>query len=151
MATFTLEAIFLAQKAILEGSLDATINRLIENVSIKVLGFAKLLMAGIIMSDKPSFVRYGYSVPLDQFEKFGRNGKMKRVARPLAGWRKKVKAFYREARKEYREESYLVYFYLLNCKGSYFTLLKINGQEEKIYYYNLIVNGDVINSILEST
>jgi len=49
------------------------------------------------MSNKLSFVRYGYSVPLNQFEQFGRNGKIKRVARPLAGWRKKVKAFRREA------------------------------------------------------
>ena len=103
--------------------MNAAVDRLIENVSTKVLGKRKLeeddgvtiedgielpcnmfnrlrqgewfdgwlLMAGMIMSDKPSFVRYGYSVPLDQFEKFGRNGKMKRVARPLAGWRKKLK------------------------------------------------------------
>ena len=103
------------------------------------------------MSNKLSFVRYSYSIPLDQFKQFGRNSKIKRVTRPLAGWRKKVKVFYKEAQKEYSEESYLVYFCLLNCKGSYFTLLKINGQEEKIYYYNLIVNRDVINGILKST
>jgi len=103
------------------------------------------------MSNKPSFIRYGYSVPLNQFKKFGRNGKIKRVARPLAGWRKKVKAFRREAQEEYREKSYLVYFCPLNCKGSHFTLLEINRQEEKIYHYNLIVNRDVINGILEST
>ena len=103
------------------------------------------------MSDKLSFVKYDYSVLLDQFKQFGRNDKMKCVARPLVGWRKKVKVFYREVWKEYGKESCLVYFCLLNCKGSHFTLLKINKQEEKIYHYNLIINGDVINNILEST
>jgi len=42
-------------------------------------------MASIIMSDKPFFIRYGYSILLDQFKKFGRNGKIKHVTRPLAG------------------------------------------------------------------
>jgi hypothetical protein len=31
-------------------------------------------MAGIKMSDKPPIVRYGYSVSLDKFKRFGRNG-----------------------------------------------------------------------------
>jgi hypothetical protein len=44
---------------------------------------AWLLMAGIKMSDKSSFVRYGYSVNLDRFERFGRSG-IRRVSRPLA-------------------------------------------------------------------
>ena len=44
-----------------------------------------LLIASMIMSNKPSFIRYGYSVPLDQLKQFSRNGKIKRVARPLAG------------------------------------------------------------------
>jgi hypothetical protein len=76
---------------------------------------------------------------------------MKRVARPLVGWRKKVEAFRREARKEHGEESRLVYFCPLNCKGNHFTLLEIKGQEEKIYHYDSMVNGDVINGTLEST
>ena len=78
------------------------------------------------MSNKLSFIKYSYSVPLNQFKKFSRNGKIKHVARPLAGWRKKVKVFRREAWKEYREKPRLVYFYPLNCKGNHFILLEIN-------------------------
>jgi hypothetical protein len=48
-----------------------------------------MIMAGMQMSDKPFFVRYGYSVPLDQFERFGRSG-TRHVFRPLAGWEKAI-------------------------------------------------------------
>jgi hypothetical protein len=44
---------------------------------------AWLLMAGMEMSDKSSFLRYGYSVDLDRFERFGRSG-TRRVSRLLA-------------------------------------------------------------------
>jgi len=54
-------------------------------------------MARIAMLDKPSFIRYSYSILLKQFKLFSRSSKIKRVARPLIGWRKKIKAFYIEA------------------------------------------------------
>src|SRR6266498_1177685 len=105
------------------GSLNTAVDRLIEDVSTKVIGKRKrmlkpednvtvdggvdifcntfdmlrqskwldnwMIMAGMQMSDKPFFVRYGYIVPLDQFEEFGRSG-TRRVSRPLAGWREKT-------------------------------------------------------------
>jgi hypothetical protein len=58
---------------------------------------AWLLMAGMEMSDKSSFVRYGYSVDLDRFERFGRSG-TRRVSQPLACWRKTIERFRSEGR-----------------------------------------------------
>lgn len=43
-----------------------------------------MIMAGMQMSDKPFFARYGYSVRLDRSERFGRSG-TKRVSRSLIG------------------------------------------------------------------
>lgn len=37
------------------------------------------------ISDKLSFVKYGYSILLEQFKLFSRSGKIRRVARPLIG------------------------------------------------------------------
>ena len=56
-----------------------------------------LLIAKMAMLDKPSFIRYSYSIPLKQFEPSSRSNKIRHVARPLAGWRKKIKVFYTEA------------------------------------------------------
>lgn len=107
--------------------MNVAVDKLIENVSQKVLGKRKfedndgvavdggkellcktfnmlrkdnwfdawLLLAGMKMSDKPSFVRYGYSVAL--VEPFGRSG-TKSVSRPLAGWRKTIDRFSAEAK-----------------------------------------------------
>ena len=49
------------------------------------------------MLDKLYFVRYSYSVLLEQFEPFGRNSKMRCIIKPLVGWRKKIEVFYMEA------------------------------------------------------
>ena len=56
-----------------------------------------LLMAKMAILDKLSFIRYNYSILLKQFKLFSKSSKIKRVARPLIGWRKKIKAFYIEA------------------------------------------------------
>jgi hypothetical protein len=54
-------------------------------------------MAKMAISDKPSFVRYGYSIPLEQFKPSSRSGKIRYVIRPLADWRKKIEVFRTEA------------------------------------------------------
>ena len=88
------------------------------------------------MSDKPSFVRHGYSVPFDQFEPFRKNGTMGRVSRPLAGWMKKVETFRSEAQDQQGDGIRLVYFCPLNSNNNHFSLLEINEQERKIYHYD---------------
>ena len=47
--------------------------------------------------DKPYFIRYGYSILLEQFKLSSKSSKIRRVVKPLVGWRKKIKAFYIEA------------------------------------------------------
>jgi hypothetical protein len=109
---------------------------------------AWLLMAGMKMSDKPSFVRYGYSVPLNQFERFGSSG-TRRVARPLAGWRRTIKRFSSEAQMQKGHNIRLVYFCPLNSNNSHFTLLEINERERKIYHYNSMASKVVIDGTVE--
>ena len=42
-------------------------------------------MARIAILDKPYFIRYGYSILLEQFKLSSRSGKIRRVAKPLTG------------------------------------------------------------------
>jgi hypothetical protein len=109
---------------------------------------AWLLLAGMKMSDKPSFVRYGYSVPLDQFERFGRSG-TRRVSRPLAGWRQTIERFSSEAQIQQGQVIRLVYFCPLNSNNNHFTLLEINERERKIYHYDSMASKGVIDGTVE--
>lgn len=120
-------------------TLNAAVDQLKNNISVKVLGKPELGRDGIVtirggiefncdmfnrlcygewfdawlllayakISDKPSFMRYGYSVPLDEY--FGKRGTMRRIPRPLAEWRKKVDSW-KEANKEYGTGVPLIYF-----------------------------------------
>src|SRR4030095_4246799 len=158
------------------GSLNIAVDRLIDDISTKVLGKRKLedddsvtvdgglelscnifnmlrpgkwfdawlVMAGMKMSDKPSSVRYGYSVPLDQFELFSGSG-TRPVSRPLAGWRKTVERFSGEA------QIHLVHFCPLNRNNNHFTLLEINERERKIYHYDSMANHGVIEGKVKLT
>jgi len=160
--------------------LNAAVDRLIEDISIKVLGkpdlgkddivtvrggtefscdmFSRLrhgewfdawlLWAGMKMWDKPSFVRYGYSVPLD--EHFGKRGKMRCIQKPLAGWRKKVELWKNEA-NENGAAVPLTYFCPLNHYCSHFTLLEINERDERIYHYDSKADKGVIDGTMKST
>lgn len=109
---------------------------------------AWLLLAGMKMSDKPSFARYGYSVPLD--ERFGRSG-TRRISRPLAGWRKKIEKFSSDARTQQRQGIRLVYICPLSSNNNHFTLLEINEQERKIYHYDSMAREDIIDGSMKST
>ena len=161
-------------------SLKHAVDRLIKDVSVKVLGKRKLkdddsvavdggvelscnifdmlrrdswfdawlLMAGMKMSDKPSFVRYGYSVPLEQFERFGRSG-TRRVSRPLAGWRKTIEKFSSEGRIQQGQDICLVYFCPLNSNNNHFTLLEINEREKKIFHYDSTASKGIIEGSVE--
>lgn len=109
---------------------------------------SELLWAGMKMSDKPSFVRYDYSVPLDEY--FGKRGMMRRIPRPLAGWRKRVESW-REAKKKHGTAVPLTYFCPLNHNCSHFTLLEINEQDERIYHYDSKADKGVIDGTTKST
>jgi hypothetical protein len=49
-----------------------------------------MLMAGIQMSDKPHFIRYGDCIPLDEHSGRG----LKPIRKPLDRWRKTIEAEY---------------------------------------------------------
>jgi len=109
---------------------------------------AWLLLACTEMLDKPFFVRYGYSVPLD--EHFGKRDMMRRIPKPFAGWRKKVESW-SKANKEHDAEVPLVYFCPLNHSCSHFTLLEINERDKTFYHYDSNASKSVIDGTKKST
>lgn len=110
-----------------------------------------MIMAGMQMSDKPFFVRYGLSIQLDTSEPFGRAGTERRVSRPLARWRKKIGSLNKEAQVRHGQGTLLVYFCPLNMNNTHFTLLEINERERKIYHYNSMADQDVIDGRVKLT
>ena len=112
---------------------------------------AWLLLAGMKMADKPSFVRYSYSILLGNIKSSQSKSKKKQVPTSFSGWRKKIELFKTEAQDENSASVPLVYFCPLNLYNNYFTLLEINEQDEKIYYYDSIADEGVINDMLKST
>jgi hypothetical protein len=107
-------------------------------------------MAAIQMLDKPFFVRYGQSVPLDEIESFGRSG-TRRVSRPLARWRKTIEKFSSEAQIQHGQGTFLVYFCPLNRNTNHFSLLEINEQQRRIYHYDSMADQGVIDGRVKQT
>ena len=87
------------------------------------------IIAAMEISDKPEFVRYDLSIPLDETRN---TGQMKPITRPLAGWAKKIAKHRRLA----KETSGLVYFCPINHRNCHFTLLEINEQDQTIRHYD---------------
>jgi hypothetical protein len=85
------------------------------------------ILVAMTISDKPSYVRYRYSVPLHEIDK---DNCTRRRQRPLAGWANEIIEF----RSQTKEK--LVYFCPLNHKNSHFTLLEINDHEKVIRHYD---------------
>jgi hypothetical protein len=83
------------------------------------------------MSDKPFFVRSCHSIPLVHIEKFGRNGTMRRIIRPLADWGQKIKAFRQEAQGMYGDGIRLVYLCPLNHNNSHFALVEVTSERKR--------------------
>jgi hypothetical protein len=99
-------------------------------------------MAAIQISDIPFYVKYGYSVPLDEP---GRGKRMKAVQKPLAGWSRKITEFRREAGEKSKGTTRSVYFRPLNHRNTHFSLLEINEREEVIRHYDSIADQGIIN------
>jgi hypothetical protein len=97
------------------------------------------------ISDKPLFVQYRYSIPLDEY---GRNDRMKSIKRPFAGWARDI-AKIRSQAKELSGE--LVYFCPLNHKNMHFSLLEINEREGVIRHYDSMADQGIINGISTPT
>ncbi|KUL81992.1 hypothetical protein ZTR_09815 [Talaromyces verruculosus] len=87
------------------------------------------IMAAMRISDRPDFVRFGESIPLDSIR---RHGQMRSIKRPFQAWVGKIAMFRREA-----EGSKPRIFYCpVNHNNSHFTLLEINDSEKVIRHYD---------------
>jgi len=105
-----------------------------------------LLSAGMEMSDKPSFVRYDHSIPLDEEKR----NQIRPIPRPFARWRNKIESWREELNK--RGESVdLVYLCPLNSNRNHFTVLEINEQYKKIYHYDSNAPKSIIDGTVKST
>ncbi|KAJ9503197.1 hypothetical protein H2202_001351 [Exophiala xenobiotica] len=85
------------------------------------------------ISDKPDFVRHGFSVPLDEG---GRTRTTRPIDRPLAAWARGINRLREKERSGFESTTPLVYFCPLNHYGAHFTLLEINDQEKVIRHYD---------------
>ena len=100
-----------------------------------------MLMAGIQMSDKPHFIRYGDSIPLDEHSRRG----PKPIRKPLERWRKTI-----ETQVEHGQ-NILVHFCPLHRDGNHFSLLEINERERKVYHFDSKADPRVIDGQVEQT
>lgn len=94
------------------------------------------------ISDKPDFVKYGYSVPLD---KVGKTRTASPINRPLAAWARRINRLREGERNGSESMTPLVYFCPLNHYGIHFTLLEINDQEKVIRHYDSSADQATIN------
>jgi hypothetical protein len=95
-----------------------------------------LIAAAMELTDKPSCVRYGLSVPLDEHK----DGKVIPIANPFGLWRRKIDEYRREIEDDVRQ----IYLCPINLNTNHFTLLEINEQQRKIYHYNSMAAKNVI-------
>lgn len=86
-------------------------------------------MAAMHISDRPDFVRFGESIPLDSI---GRHGQMRSIKRPFQAWAGKIVMFRREA----ENSTPLIFYCPVNHDNSHFTLLEVNDGEKVIRHYD---------------
>jgi hypothetical protein len=87
------------------------------------------LMAAMQISDRPDFVKFGESIPLDSF---GRHGQMRSIKRPFQTWARRIISYRREA----EGGTPLIFYCPVNHSNSHFTLLEINDGEKAIRHYD---------------
>lgn len=107
-------------------------------------------MAAMQISDKPLFVRHGYSVPLHEL---GRNGRMKprQKASSCRVGSEDDQSSIMKLKRCFGMQHILVYFCPLNHKIVHFTLLGINELEEVIRHYNPMADNRVIDGTMKLT
>ncbi|RHZ45233.1 uncharacterized protein CDV56_102077 [Aspergillus thermomutatus] len=92
------------------------------------------------LSDKPTYVRFGISVPLEETI----NDQLREVERPLARWSKTIANHQQEARETSGKTVPLVHFCPIN-HNNHFTLLKINEREKVIRHYDSMAKPGTIS------
>lgn len=102
-----------------------------------------LLGAAMELVDKPSCVRYGLCVPLDEHK----DGKRVVITNPFGLWRRKIDE-YRGMAGEHAKQ---IYFCPVNVDTNHFTLLEINEQQGMIYHYDSMAGRDVLRGRAKHT
>lgn len=102
-----------------------------------------LIAVAMELADKPSWVRYGLSVPLDQ----DIDGEVIPIAKPFGLWKRNIDAY----RREGNDDVCRTYFCHVNLNTNHFTLLEINEQLRMIYHYDSMAGHDVIHGKAEPT
>ncbi|KAL2783537.1 hypothetical protein BJX66DRAFT_121593 [Aspergillus keveii] len=105
------------------------------------------IMALMQISDRPAFVKYDLSIPLDES---GSDGQIRPIKRPLASWAKKIAQHRREAKDDFGEACPLVYFCPINHGNKHFTLLEINERKQVICHYDSMADSNTILGVKES-
>lgn len=95
-----------------------------------------LIAAAMELTDKPSWVRYGLSIPLDG----NKNGKIIPHTKPFGLWRRRIDEHRGEGNGDVRQ----IYFCPVNINMNHFTLLEINEQLRMIYHYDSMASDDII-------
>jgi hypothetical protein len=85
-------------------------------------------MAAMRISDRPDFVRFGESIPLDSIGRHSRRP----IKRPFQGWAAKIATF----RTEVEDSTPLTFYCPVNHDNLHFTLLEINDSERAIRHYD---------------
>ncbi|EXJ56204.1 uncharacterized protein A1O5_12660 [Cladophialophora psammophila CBS 110553] len=92
------------------------------------------------ISDKPSFVKHGYSVPLDEV---GKTRTTKPIEKPLAAWARRIDRLRKQARDIFGDTIHPVYFCPLNHNNNHFTLLEVNDREKVIRHYDSMADQTI--------
>lgn len=100
------------------------------------------------ISDRPDFVRHGYSVPLDHV---GKTRTTRPILRPFAAWGRRINRLREKARTRSGDMIPLVYYCPLNHRDDHFTLLEINDQEKAIRHYDSVAEPATIDGSLKLT
>ncbi|QKX61623.1 uncharacterized protein TRUGW13939_08775 [Talaromyces rugulosus] len=104
----------------------------------------EIIMAVMQIVDKPTFVRHGLRIPLDEIV----HGQLQAIKRPFANWARQMGNY----RRVTKEADSLVYFCPINHQNSHYSLLEINEPERKIHHFDSLAERarqDRVSSLIK--
>ncbi|EED20488.1 hypothetical protein TSTA_037090 [Talaromyces stipitatus ATCC 10500] len=87
-------------------------------------------MAAMHVSDRPPFVKFSESIPVNVI---GRHGRMRSIKKPFKAWAKKIAELRREAEDGPEDCRPLTFFSPVCQENSHFTLLEINDTQLPLF------------------
>jgi hypothetical protein len=100
-----------------------------------------VLKVAMHISDRPTSVKFGESVPVNYI---GRHGRMRPATKPFQAWAKNIAQLRREAETE--SCTPLIFFCPI-LSESHFTLLEINDGEKVIRHYDSLAASTTISGM----